>query len=52
MIIEVDIFLGLFFSYFHKYLEATTDEEAEILELNLFQKACVFSGIVHRDSAG
>lgn len=44
--------LGKFVSYLHNYLEAPADAETEILGFNLFQKACVCSGIVHRDSDG
>lgn len=44
--------LGKFVSYLHNYLEAPAAAEAETQSFNLFQKACVCSGIVHRDSAG
>lgn len=44
--------LGKFVSYLHNYLGAPADAETEILGFNLFQKACVCSRIVHRDSAG
>lgn len=44
--------LGKFVSYLHNYLEAPADAESEIWGFNLFQKAGVCSGIVHRDSAG